>query len=109
MWQPTLVLASLPGLSVTQIQNGDGARLVVRTDGQADCVLHWGLTSRRGGTWHCPPQEQWPAGTTAAGQAARTPFRRTANGQQEVSIELLHPLQWRHVVAVLHCPRENRW
>ncbi len=110
MWQPTPFLATWPGLSVTQTLDGHRVTLLLQTDCKTDCVLHWGLSQKPGGPWRAPPRECWPAGTTAFdAQAVRTPFTRNENGQQELRLELAQPCQWRHLVAVLHSPKDNRW
>jgi len=110
MWQPNTLAATTPGLTVSQWQEGGRLVLLLQTDHAADCVLHWGLTQRAGGPWRCPPAECRPAGTTTVdAHAARTPFVRTAQGRQELRVELELPCRWRHLVAVLHCPKDNRW
>ncbi|MGH7173691.1 MAG: phosphohistidine-like domain-containing protein, partial [Gemmataceae bacterium] len=94
------------GLSVTRTANGEGMTLSIALKNPTDCILHWGLSRRPGGTWACPPENCWPRGTTPAdASAVRTPFA----GGKEVRIHLDASSRWRGLSFVLHSPKDNCW
>jgi alpha-glucan,water dikinase len=98
------------GLFVAQLPDNDGVTLLLETQNDTDCVLHWGLSRRPGGPWYRPPDTCWPEGTTPVdGHAVRTPLSVLDKGQRGVKIHLDSPCPWRNLAFVLHFPRENRW
>jgi alpha-glucan,water dikinase len=98
------------GLTVTQVQNGEGLTLKVGVRTASDCVLHWGLSRQPGGAWRRPPEECWPEGSSPAdGQALRTPLAATDHGEREVTIHLPPSCRDRNLAFVVYFPRENRW
>jgi alpha-glucan,water dikinase len=102
--------APAAGLLVTKVQNGSGLTLAVGVKSSADCILHWGLSRRPGGSWRRPPEVCWPAGTTPVdGQAVRTPLAPNGKGEREVKINLPLPCPERNLAFVLYLPSENRW
>jgi alpha-glucan,water dikinase len=104
----TVTLAD--GLALTQVRDDSRLTLVIGVETEADCVLHWGLSRRPGGAWHCPPDACWPVGTTPVdGSAARTPFVTRGHSGKQVTIHLELPCPYPTLAFVLHFPQENRW
>jgi alpha-glucan, water dikinase len=98
------------GLRVATIRNGKELDLVLRVAGGEDCVLHWGICKRPGGTWVLPPDACRPRGTVVAdGRAVRTPFALNEKGEREVKLHFDGACPARHLAFVLHLPGENRW
>jgi alpha-glucan,water dikinase len=96
------------GISVSQLAEDDKLTLTIQVPHGGERVLHWGLSRRPGGAWNRPPQECWPAGTTAAeGVAVRTPLG--SDSEKQVTIHLRPDGKWRGLSFVVHAPKENRW
>lgn len=98
------------GVSVTRRLDGKRLTLVIKVKTDADCVLHWGLNDRAGGSWARPPEASWPAGTAPAdGGAVRTLLTAAERGERATTIPFDLPGPARRLVFVLHYPGENRW
>jgi glycosidase len=50
-------------------------------------ILHWGVNEAGHGNWSLPPEEIWPEGTVAQGQAARTPMNSLGGGLFNIVID----------------------
>src|SRR5437867_2370212 len=65
------------GLKLTVEQRPVDRRVEVllKTDPEPGCVLHWGVREPPIGEWQLPPRSLWPEGTQAFGdRAAPTPY-----------------------------------
>ena len=63
----------------------------------ASVQLHWGVNEFGFGNWNLPPEEMWPAGTVAQGEAARTPLVDEGDGLWSLSItpvDTINTLHW---------------
>jgi alpha-glucan, water dikinase len=98
------------GLSVAEQHDGNRLTLVFRMKTNADCVLHWGLSRRPGGSWQRPPDAFWPQGTAAVnGNAVDTPLSASGTDEREVAIQLDLATPFRNLPFVLYFPKEKRW
>lgn len=100
----------------------DGVRLTVaqRADGEltefslsvacrVPVVLHWGLRRSGDRRWYPAPSECWPAGSTAAGDAAvQTPLT-PAVGATPVLLRLPAEGPWAALAFVLWLPERGHW
>ena len=76
----------------------------------SDCILHWGLTSRRDPVWQAPPESAWPEATTLFDEHAVQSVCKVAEGQPcTVRIRLDLPCAWDCLPFVLYFPKEKQW
>jgi alpha-glucan, water dikinase len=98
------------GVNVRKYNDGKHFRLILSVKTGSECILHWGLRRQGSSAWLRPPEDSWPAGTTAAeGNAVRTPLAAKAQGEREVTLTFALPCPAGKLVFVLHFPHENRW
>ncbi|MBY0525943.1 MAG: hypothetical protein K2R98_21295 [Gemmataceae bacterium] len=109
MQEQVLSAAGCP-LVVSTEEGSDCSRVTLKIKSPAEYILHWGVSSRPGGDWRCPPPDCWPDGTVMVdGRAARTPFVQASKDERVLSIHLQPPDSPRNLAFVLYMPKENRW
>jgi len=94
---------------IEPLRESECLRISLRVQSATDCTLHWGIRSRLGGPWKCPPPEWCPEQTEFTDVAARTPFVPVDGNLREVTLALAQPASRDMLVFVIHLPRENRW
>lgn len=107
----TETIAAGNGVQLLVEKRWDASRLelLLRAQTPKPCVLHWGLRANEQAGWRSLPPQFWPAGTTAAGQAAmQTPFNRQ-NGESRLAISLNASAAPEFIEFVLYFPEEGRW
>jgi len=104
----TLVARSGLKLLVGKRTADQDMEVTFRTDGDAGCVLHWGVRPARKPQWQLPPSSIWPEGTYQVGQtAAQTPF--AVQGGESRIILRLNPAEFPIIEFALFYPKEGRW
>ena len=104
----TLVARSGLKLLVGKRTVDQDMEVTFRTDGDAGCVLHWGVRPARKPQWQLPPSSIWPEGTYQVGQtAAQTPF--AVQGGESRIILRLNPAEFPIIEFALFYPKEGRW
>jgi len=82
--------------------------VLLKTDPEPGCVLHWGVREPPISEWQLPPRSLWPEGTKAFGESAvQTPFANQ-NGESRILLRL-DPAEHSMLEFVLFYPEQGRW
>lgn len=99
-----------PRLEVTVEESPLHVRVSLHARIGEPAILHWGLCSRPGAVWRCPPRQARPEGSRVFDEkAAQTPFTQNADGESILIIDLPHPMLWGELAFVLYLPDSNTW
>lgn len=99
-----------PRLEVTVEQSPLHVRVSLHARIEEPAILHWGLCSRPGAVWRCPPRQARPEGSRVFDEkAVQTPFTQNAAGESLVVIDLPHPMPWGELAFVLYLPDSDTW
>ena len=105
----TITTESGAVISIEKSILDDTAEIMLRTDGQAKCLLHWGLRRDPFSTWQVPSQSAWPEGSSAFDHSAvRTPFLERED-RSEIVMKIDLSANFHLLDFVLFCPDEGRW
>lgn len=76
----------------------------------SDCILHWGLSSKRNPVWQAPPENTWPQATSLFDEHA---VQSVCSGTEEqpctVRVTLELPCAWDFLSFVLYLPKQKKW
>lgn len=102
--------AKRPRLEVTVEESPLHVRISMHARIEEAAILHWGLCSRPGAVWRCPPRQARPEGSRVFDEkAVQTPFIQNTAGESYVVIDLPHPIPWGELAFVIHLPDSDTW
>ena len=96
-------------LRVNQLQQDGCLDLSFKLESDHNCLLHWGLETRRG-TWQRPPASTWPPQTVPYDHhAVQSLFIPNSQGFSAVKIHLEENQGWRNLPFVIYLPESKKW
>ena len=104
-----IILKNNVSLQVEKREAGELVEISLRMKGNANCLLHWGLSRNPGSAWQVPPQTSWPPGSRAFGRdAVQTPFTGH-DSEARIVIRLDKPMDFPVMNFALFFPDTGRW
>ncbi|HMK50336.1 MAG TPA: hypothetical protein VK435_09805, partial [Thermodesulfovibrionales bacterium] len=109
--QDELTISTKSGIEIRVDRSilDNAAEIRLRLEGNAACVLHWGLRRGLSSPWTMPPQPLWPEGSKPFDHSAvRSPFL-PRQGHKEIVVKLDLSMKFPLLEFVLFFPEEGSW